>query len=98
MKYVRDKEGQQDILRACHLDPTSGHMGVKRTLRRITERYTWCGITKDVKKFVSNPLYYNNYTIIGKMNASKNYASVVYLKSELCECYLSHIIKILCAV
>ena len=27
------------------------------------------------------------------MNASKNYASVIYLKSELWECYLSHIIK-----
>ena len=40
------------ILAACHLDPTAGHMGEKRTVKRITERYIWNGIVKDVKEMV----------------------------------------------
>ena len=34
---------------ACHLESTAGHMGEKRTVKRITERYIWNGIVKDVK-------------------------------------------------
>ena len=29
------------ILKACHIDPTSGHMGVKKILNRIKERFLW---------------------------------------------------------
>ena len=45
-------EEQLKILAACHLDPTAGHMGEKRTVKRITERYIWNGIVKDVKEMV----------------------------------------------
>ena len=41
------------ILEACHNDPTSGHMGSKRTLARITERFMWPGVSKDVNHLVS---------------------------------------------
>ena len=44
------------ILKACHIDPTSGHMGVKKTLNRITERFLWSGIVKDVNRMVRNNL------------------------------------------
>ena len=37
---------------ACHHDPTDGHMGLKRTIKRITERYKWNGIVKDVQEMV----------------------------------------------
>ena len=30
----------------------AGHMGEKRTIVRITERYMWTGVVKDVKKMV----------------------------------------------
>ena len=40
------------ILRACHIDPTAGHMGIKKTVNRITERFMWPGIVKDVKEMV----------------------------------------------
>eukprot|EP00731_Ephydatia_muelleri_P007014 Em0003g1262a len=33
------KKEQRRILKACHVDPMSGHMGVKRTLSRISERF-----------------------------------------------------------
>ena len=50
---IRNKEEQQRILKACHLDPTSGHMGGKRTLARITERFMWPGVVKSVENLVS---------------------------------------------
>ncbi len=54
MKYIRNKGEQCKILKACHLDPTSGHMGVKRTLSRITDRFMWPGVVKDVEQLVSS--------------------------------------------
>ena len=46
--YVIDKEERHRILVACHQDLTSGHMGTKITLSRITERFIWPGVIKDV--------------------------------------------------
>lgn len=57
MRYVRSREEQHQILQACHVDPT-GHMGVKKTIGKktigkISERFMWSGIVKDVKEMVS---------------------------------------------
>ena len=41
IRFVGVKEEQRRILKACHVDPMSGHMGVKRTLNRISERFIW---------------------------------------------------------
>ena len=47
------KDGNREkILNACHSDPTSGHLGVKRTIKRIYERFTWKGLNKDVAELV----------------------------------------------
>ena len=36
-------------MKACHSDPTAGHMGVKRTVsHNIAERFYWKGFIKDV--------------------------------------------------
>ena len=35
LRFVGVKEEQRRILKACHADPMSGHMRVKRTLNRI---------------------------------------------------------------
>ena len=40
-------------MRACHVDPTAGHMGKSRTIYRIKERYMWHGVVKDVHDLVS---------------------------------------------
>ena len=40
------------IVQACHVDVTSGHLGVRKTYHRITERFMWIGVLKDVKKVV----------------------------------------------
>ena len=49
-----DKKERQRILQSCHRDQTSRHMGSKRMLARITERFIWPGVTKDVYSLVSD--------------------------------------------
>ena len=41
-------------MRACHVEPTSGHMGIKRTVYHISECFFWKGLNKDVEHMVSN--------------------------------------------
>ncbi|XP_065890009.1 uncharacterized protein [Dysidea avara] len=52
VRYILDPKEKERILRGCHVHPTSGHMGTKKTQARITERYMWQGVGKDVKAFV----------------------------------------------
>ena len=40
------------IVKSCHEHSTSGHLGMKRTLSRITDRYMWPGVSKDVYSLV----------------------------------------------
>ena len=53
IRYVQERKEQLRIAKACHVHPTSGHMGVKKTAVRIKERFMWKGIIKDVQKLVS---------------------------------------------
>jgi len=39
---------RKKIVVACHRDATSGHMGTKKTLARITKKFMWPGVAKDV--------------------------------------------------
>lgn len=39
VRYIRTPEEREKIMKACHMDPTSGDMGVKKTIYRITERF-----------------------------------------------------------
>ena len=54
MRYVRSETEKLRIVRCCHADPTSGHLGEKKTYNRIIERFTWKGVMKDVKQVVSD--------------------------------------------
>ncbi len=36
----------------CHSDLTSGHLGTKKTLSRVRERFMWQGMVNDVNKLV----------------------------------------------
>ena len=49
---MRSRSEQLKVLKACHKDPTAGHMGIKRTINRISERFYWPGIVADVKNMV----------------------------------------------
>ena len=37
LRYIQSLEERQNIMLACHIDLTSGHMGKTRTLCRIKE-------------------------------------------------------------
>lgn len=43
---------RQEILQALHDEPTAGHLGFARTLRRIQEKYYWPRLTTDVAHYV----------------------------------------------
>ena len=58
VRYVRSSEERCRILKACHVDLTSRHMGVKRTFHRVLERFFfWKGVTKDIEIMVSVKKY-----------------------------------------
>ncbi|XP_065899898.1 uncharacterized protein [Dysidea avara] len=52
VRYIRERKEQLRIVQACHGDQTSGHLGYRKTLARITERFMWKGVTKDAKEIV----------------------------------------------
>ena len=52
VKYIKDRANQLGTVKSCHVDPTSGHLGVRKTVGRIRERFMWKGVWNDVKKMV----------------------------------------------
>ena len=40
---------RKDVLHKLHTKETAGHLGIKKTLGRVKERFFWPGSTKDVK-------------------------------------------------
>ena len=64
--------GHAQILLVCHKDKTSGHMGTKRTLARITERFIWPGVAKEVYQMVSVTNHFSVF--ISNSNYSLNIA------------------------
>ena len=65
--YIRTRKEQliEFLKLNCHLDPTRGHLGEKKTIARITERYLCSGVAKDVKNMVN---FY--FTVICKIQVS----------------------------
>ena len=51
-RFIRNFDKQLNIFHSCHIDPTSGHMREKKMIARITERFMWNGVVKDVKQMV----------------------------------------------
>ena len=58
VKIITSIEEQSRILQACHSDPTSGHFGIVKMCKRLTERFYWHGITHQTREIVS-------YVILG---------------------------------
>ena len=53
MRYIQNRTEQMRVAQACHVDVTSDHFGVTKTVARIKERFMWKGILRDVKSMVS---------------------------------------------
>ena len=55
MRIVADLDEQRRIVVSCHSDETSGHFGVRKTANRISDRFYWRGMWKEVENYVSIP-------------------------------------------
>ena len=54
VRFILEKAERRRILEVCHHHPTSGHFGIRKTLARVTERFMWPGMTKDVREMVGD--------------------------------------------
>ena len=52
MRLISEAFEKQRILHSCHSDLTSGHLWIKRTIKRIRERFTWKGLNTEVIQLV----------------------------------------------
>ena len=50
-QVVIPKKRQHDILSLAHESPMAGHLGIKKTYRKVLDHFYWPGIRKDVKAF-----------------------------------------------
>ena len=53
-RKIASQEKIEEILRENHNHKLAGHPGIKATLLRIRENWTWDGIRKDVERYVQN--------------------------------------------
>lgn len=51
-KIVVPTPNRTEILHLCHDVPTAGHLGITKTLYRISELYYWPGMRSDVRRYV----------------------------------------------
>jgi hypothetical protein len=51
--YVPAGPLRREIITALHADPVSGHVGIDKTVERVSRRYYWHTIRKDVEKVLA---------------------------------------------
>ena len=52
LRLVIPKQIRKSVIYACHDDVIAGHLGYKRTLLRLQQRYWWPNMTNDVRWYV----------------------------------------------
>ena len=77
VRYVQERKEQLRVATACHVDPTSGHMGVKKTVARIRERFAWKGILHDVQQIVSVEVFFD--ILVNTILFNCRYLHVMYV-------------------
>ena len=53
VKYIKSRSVQLSIVKLCHIDPTSGHLVVKKTVSRVKEKFIRKGLWNRVKDIVT---------------------------------------------
>lgn len=51
-KLVVPEKLRPIVIRECHDSPLAGHMGIKKTVNRVRQRYFWPSLIHDVKSYV----------------------------------------------
>lgn len=49
---VIKKDETASILKGCHSNPTSGHLGINKTWQKVASRYYWPGMYQDIQDFI----------------------------------------------
>ena len=49
VRIIQSREEQMWVLDVWHSDPTSGHLGVKKTFNRVRTKFYWKGMFKDAE-------------------------------------------------
>jgi hypothetical protein len=52
-KIVLPKSLHKTVFTQLHCVPTAGHLGIKKTLMKIKDRYLWFGLRRDVEYLIS---------------------------------------------
>lgn len=48
---LNTQEEKADALQECHSNPMAGHFGARRTLEKLSRKYAWKGMAKDVADY-----------------------------------------------
>lgn len=51
-KIVVPKEARETVFAECHDSPTSGHLGIYKTCRRIIDKYYWPQLRMDTTRYI----------------------------------------------
>ena len=51
LQLVLPQSYREEVLTQLHNSPTSGHLGIKKTIARVKERFYWNGYTQDVRRW-----------------------------------------------
>ena len=76
-KLCLPKPSREAALRENHDEPTAGHLGIAKTIARLSHRYYWPGMFRDAAKHVRGCLQCQRYKVSqqqppGKMQPSPN--------------------------
>jgi ribonuclease HI len=62
---------RQDLIREYHDMPVSGHHGREKTLARLSQRFYWRGMEKNVRHYVRSCSFYQLFKVKGGRKAGK---------------------------
>lgn len=76
-KEVIPLDRRQHTISLNHSEPTSGHLGIFKTYKRLSLKYFWPRMHRDVSNFISNcdvcnSYKYPNHTTLGTMGRPKD--------------------------
>ncbi|KAH8280810.1 hypothetical protein KR044_007779, partial [Drosophila immigrans] len=60
-KLFVPREMRLRVLQECHDQPSAGHLGVRKTILRVAQRYYWPGMHRDVKRHIRHCLSCQKY-------------------------------------
>ena len=67
-KRIVPRSQYYPLMYTFHNDPTAGHLGYKKILQKLSERYYWPSMTKDVNQYIAACYQYQMKKPMQKIN------------------------------